>query len=100
MPPPHFAGCLEWVAISEEEWDTSVSTGYKPEILWSVMLKDLKVGSESVTGGQEATALLDTGASLIQGPYADVGLLAEKINAVCLQLEDQMSVEVKKGLGH
>ncbi|CAN0321696.1 unnamed protein product, partial [Laminaria digitata] len=54
---------------------------YTPEIFWSVMLNDLKVGSASVTGSKEAIAFLDTGASLIQGPFADVGLLAKTIGA-------------------
>ena len=83
--------------ISEGEWDPSISPGYAPDIYWSVVLKDLKTGSDSVMGGKDATAFLDTGASLIQGPYDEVALLAKKIGATCISLEFGTSDGVRGG---
>lgn len=46
--PPFSAGCLEWIHVSEAQEDTSDLPGSVPEGYWSVVLKDVKLGSESV----------------------------------------------------
>lgn len=51
---------------------------------WTVVLKDLKVGSESVLRS-EAVAAISTGNSLVEGPHSDVGALAHKIGALCIK---------------
>lgn len=57
---------------------------------WSVVLKNIKVGSSAILNS-EATGVLDTGASVIVGPHLQVGLLAAKIGAHCLKFSDSSS---------
>lgn len=64
--------CLQWVGISNNRVD-----GY-----WSVDLKALKIGETSVLRN-EATTILDTGSSVVVGPYDDVGYLADFLGAWC-----------------
>lgn len=42
------AGCLEWMPVSEAQDGTSDMPGFVPDGFWSVVLKDLKVGSDSM----------------------------------------------------
>lgn len=42
------AGCLEWVPVSEAQEETSELAGAVPDGFWSVVLKDLKIGSDSI----------------------------------------------------
>ncbi|CAN0286520.1 unnamed protein product [Scytosiphon promiscuus] len=79
----HYEGCLEWMPVSEAQDETSDLPGSVPDGYWSVVLKDVKLGSNSVLRS-EATAVLDTGTPLIQGPFDDVAVLAEQIGAMCL----------------
>lgn len=43
----------------------------------------------------QATAVLDTGTPLIEGPYDDVGALAEKIGAVCVTFASSSASSAK-----
>lgn len=70
------SGCLEWIDVSTEQTDF-------PDGFWSVVLKDVKLGSESILRS-EATAVIDSGASLIIGPRKDIGELAGKLEAYCV----------------
>ncbi|CAN0203777.1 unnamed protein product [Scytosiphon promiscuus] len=70
----HYEGCLEWIDISKSQ----VPNGF-----WSVVLIDIKVGSSSILRSP-VSAMLDTGSSVIVGPYADVAYLANEIGAMCL----------------
>lgn len=49
---------------------------------WSVDLKALKIGEKSVLRN-DAITILDTGSSVVVGPYDDVGYLADILNAWC-----------------
>lgn len=71
------AGCLEWIDVSTDQSNF-------PDGFWSVVLKDVKLGSESVLRS-EATAVIDSGASLIIGPNKDIGELAGKLGAYCVK---------------
>lgn len=53
------------------------------EGFWSAVLQDIKVVSGSVLRSP-ATAIVDTGTSLIVGPFEDVAYLATEIGATCL----------------
>lgn len=41
-------GCLEWIATSDAMDGTSELPGAVPEGFWSVNLRDIKIGSESM----------------------------------------------------
>ncbi|CAB1111798.1 unnamed protein product [Ectocarpus sp. CCAP 1310/34] len=85
----HYEGCLEWVATSDALDGTSELPGAVPEGFWSVGLRDIKYGSESMLSSR-AAAILDTGASLIQGPFDDVAMIADMIGAMCIKFTEVM----------
>lgn len=63
-------------------------------------LKNLKLGVASVLE-TKATAILDTGTSMIVGPYADVGYLADMIGAWCVALvgaDSSSVIEVRENI--
>lgn len=60
---------------------------------WGVEMKDVKIGSHSVLEGP-AAAILDTGTSMIVGPYDDIGYIAAHIDAYCIQFTGISSSEV------
>lgn len=72
-----------------------------PDGYWSVVLQNVKVGSESVLR-TKASAILDTGTSMVVGPYQDVGYVANMIGAYCVAFSGYSSssvtmVRVRKG---
>jgi len=75
--------CLRWVSLSYHRVQ-----GY-----WSVHLKELKIGDEDVLRS-EAIAILDTGASMIFGPYDDVGYLADALGGWCAEFTSSRSSSV------
>lgn len=60
---------------------------------WSVHLKKLKIGDENVLRS-EIIAILDTGASMIFGPYDDVGYLADALGGWCAEFTSSRSSSV------
>ena len=42
------AGCLEWIPVSEAQDETSELPGAVPAGYWSVVVQDVKIGSESI----------------------------------------------------
>lgn len=67
---------------------------------WSVDLVNLKLGGSSVLE-TKATAILDTGTSMIVGPYEDVGYLADMIGAWCVALagaDSSAVIEVRESM--
>lgn len=68
---------------------TSWSGGF-----WSASLQDITVESGSVLRSP-ASAILDTGTSMIVGPFEDVAYLADEIGATCVAFSgpDSSSVE-------
>jgi cathepsin D len=67
----HYSGCLSW-------HDLGPATGF-----WSVNLDGVQFGSQDVTM-VPATAIVDSGSTLVIGPTADIGLIAEMSGATCL----------------
>ena len=76
--------CLQWVQTAASRVD-----GY-----WSIDLTDLKLGRHSALR-TKATAILDTGTSMVVGPYVDVGYVADQIGGWCIRLagSDSSTVE-------
>lgn len=72
------------MAVSHGTLDP-LSDGSGLSDFWTVVLKDLKVGSESMLRS-EAVAAISTGTSMVVGPHSDVGALAKNIGAVCIKL--------------
>lgn len=83
------------MSVARAAEGTSEAPGHVRNGFWSVVLKDVKVGSESVLTS-EATAVLDTGTSLVLGPYADVGLLADRVGAHCVKFGGVSSSTVEE----
>ncbi|CAN0147112.1 unnamed protein product, partial [Laminaria digitata] len=80
----HYEGCLEWVDIAA----VGVPSGY-----WSVVLQNVKIGSENVLRSS-APAILDTGTSMVVGPFNDVGFIADAIGAYCIEFMGASSSSV------
>ncbi|CAM9408921.1 unnamed protein product, partial [Hapterophycus canaliculatus] len=80
----HYEGCLEWIDIAR----SSIPDGF-----WSVVLVNIKVGSSSILRSP-APAMLDTGSSVIVGPYDDVAYLANEIGAMCVAITGPDSSQV------
>lgn len=78
-------GCLQWIDVAQ--------SGF-PDGFWSVVLHDINVGGSSVLRSS-APAILDTGTSMIVGPFEDVAYLANEIGALCVSFTgvDSSSVE-------
>eukprot|EP00903_Cladosiphon_okamuranus_P008049 g7763.t1 len=81
----HYEGCLQWIDVAQ--------SGF-PDGFWSVVVHNINVGGSSVLRGQ-APAILDTGTSMIVGPFGDVAYLANEIGALCVSFSgpDSSSVE-------
>lgn len=77
-------GCLEWVDIAKSQ----VPNGF-----WSVVLINIKVGTSSILRSP-VSAMLDTGSSVIVGPYEDVAYLANEIGAMCVAFTGSDSSEI------
>ena len=75
--------------------DVSQDQGDFPDGYWSVVLKDVKVGSESMLRG-EATAVIDTATSLVVGPKEDIGAIAGKLGAYCIKFPDASASETEE----
>lgn len=58
-----------------------------------MVLQNIKLGAESVLM-RPAPSILDTGTSMIVGPFEDVGLIAETIGAECVVFTDPSSTSV------
>lgn len=91
---------MEWIPIyesdPEEEGGDEEARTILPTGFWSVELKDLKLGSESVLpDSAKITGLLDTGSSLIVGPSRDVGYLASEIGATCVVINEFQSPDLE-----
>lgn len=71
----HGAGCIQWIPVAQDP----ALQGF-----WGVVLRDLRLGSATVLRMSSA-AILDTGTSMIVGPYDDVGYLASEIGAQCVK---------------
>ncbi|CAM9301589.1 unnamed protein product [Pylaiella littoralis] len=83
----HYEGCLEWINVTH-----SVSL---PDGFWAVTLRDINVASGSVLRSP-APAILDTGTSMIVGPYDDVSYLANEIGATCVYIGGLESSDVEE----
>lgn len=68
-------GCLQWINVAQSS---------SPGGFWSVVIHNINVGGVPVLRSQ-APAILDTGTSLIVGPFDDVAYLANEIGAECLR---------------
>jgi len=66
----HYSGCLDWHDIGQD------AQGY-----WSVNLDTVEVNGQLVSSA--STAIVDSGTTLIMGPSADVGVIAEMNGASC-----------------
>lgn len=84
------SGCLEWINVTH-----SVSL---PDGFWAVTLQDINVASGSVLRSP-APAILDTGTSMIVGPYDDVSYLANEIGATCVYIGGLESSDVEEVSG-
>lgn len=82
---PRETGCLEWIDVAQ--------SGF-PDGFWSVVVRNVNVGGNSVLRAP-APAILDTGTSMIVGPFDDVAYLAHQIGALCVSFSgaDSSSVE-------
>lgn len=69
---------------------TGVPAGY-----WSVVLQDVRIGSESMLRSS-ASAILDTGTSMVVGPFGDVGFIANAIDAYCIAFSGVSSSSVSE----
>lgn len=78
-----FADCLTWVGILRDP---------QLEGYWGVVLKNVKLGGDSVMD-QSAAALIDTGTSMIVGPFEDVGAIAAEIGALCIRFIGETTLD-------
>lgn len=79
----HYSGCLSW-------HDLGKATGF-----WSVNLDGVRFGSQDVTM-VPATAIVDSGSTLVIGPTADIGLIAEMSGATCFATPDATGVNLSQ----
>lgn len=78
-----FADCLTWVGILRDPQ----LQGY-----WGLVLKNLKLGEESIME-DPAAAIIDTGTSMIVGPFEDVGAIAAEIGALCIRFVGETTTD-------
>lgn len=63
---------------------------------WTVELTNVKVAGESMVRSK-SPAIVDTGTSLILGPYSDVGWLAQTVGGLCYKFDEEAEATLGGG---
>ena len=82
----HYEGCIIWHDLGQ----FNLKDGLIFEGCWDFKLETVKLG-DSPLAASSTLALVDSGLTYVVGPVDAIGYVAEQNQAVCFNMDDQLS---------